>query len=164
MIYAKHDFKQNLQNAIRFDDKEAVLDVVFNEISDKYSKNKQGIVSAIRKSGVKISDNPSNKKLATVIVENINNKPFAENIFASFRSEPYSNADASFVTGAVLGIAVTALVKSKRSKEEMKQDVEGFVKQLDSKTGSNSGNKKPLLVGAAIIGSLLLVAYIVTKK
>lgn len=163
MIYERHNFKQNLQSALSFGDKDAVYDVVLNEIADKYKSNKQGIVSAIRKSGVKISDNPTNKKVATVIVENINDKQFANNIFSAFKREPYSSADASFIAGAAVGITVMALSKMVRDKEQQKSDIESFTKQLDSKVGV-TGSGKPLLVGATIIGSMLLIAYLVTKK
>lgn len=163
MIYEKHNFRQNLQNAIRFSDKDAAIDVVINEISKKYSNNKKEIINVIKNSGIKIDNNPSDRKVATIVVDNIGNEPFIKNIFASIKGKGYSNVDGDTQSGNSNSFDVKHLVDIKRSAEQKKTDIDSFVTKLNTSAGKETG-KNPLLTITLVVGSIWLVTHFLTKQ
>jgi hypothetical protein len=105
MKHSQHNFRENIEGAIKAGDHARVLNILMEEVGALMSTNKAALIKAVQDSGNKIANNISDKDLAKVVVSGItaNNKKFLTNLVATLLKYQYSN-DISGIGSALQGV------------------------------------------------------------
>ena len=74
MIYANCDFTKNFLNAVGYDDKTMITDMVNDELARLIVERKKDVVALLRSEKVNASVNDSNPEIANYVVDEIKNK------------------------------------------------------------------------------------------
>ena len=71
MIYVENDFYSNFQGMVNSDDESSLEKIFIDQISHIVAKQRGDILSLFQKSGVTVSDNPSNEEICNLITQNL---------------------------------------------------------------------------------------------
>ena len=71
MLYIKDDFYSNFTAIAKSNDTMAMRGIMIDQISNLIADRRGDVIDTIKKSSVKLSDNPSNKELVKAISDNI---------------------------------------------------------------------------------------------
>ena len=97
MQNVKHNFKENIESAIKAGNHERILKLLSEEVGKVMAKDKLALIRAVKKSGKEIPDDISSDALAKVISSGIanNNQNFLTNLIETLLlvDQKYSNSD-----------------------------------------------------------------------
>lgn len=131
MIYTRHNFKENITNALRYGSDSDVFDVIGSGISSLLNRDRLVLVRILKNSNVKVDDNISDNELVDKIVEQIskgNNKVTGQIIQAILEIDSDFSNDATPILGWIsaavkqIGAIFKGATEVKKSKEEEKQN------------------------------------------
>jgi len=131
MQNVKHNFKENIESAIKAGNHERILKLLSEEVGKVMAKDKLALIRAVKKSGKEIPDDISSDALAKVISSGIanNNQNFLTNLIETLLlvDQKYSNSDVGEIVGGVgnivqgAGMAVAAGLQAKGAIESARE-------------------------------------------
>jgi hypothetical protein len=71
MIYLENDFYSNFNSMVNANDEMAIKEMFIDQISSVVAFNKAGLLDLFKKVGITTSENPTNKELTILIINNI---------------------------------------------------------------------------------------------